>query len=95
MKNKEFVPSREMSFQTVMADRQRLLDYCATLKKSPMILNLSQVDQCDSAGLAFLIEARRLAQERQLICHIEGMTRAVHALAEFCGVDSILSAYDK
>lgn len=92
MNESSFLPSREMSFSTVMADRERLLAYCDALKTPLMVLDLSQVEQCDSAGLAFLIEAKRLARERNLACRIDGVTRAVHALAEFCDVDGLLEA---
>ena len=90
MSDTAFLPSKEMSFQTVMADRERLLGYSLNLKTPLMVLDLSQVEQCDSAGLAFLIEAKRLAHEHSLAFRIKGVTRAVHGLAEFCGVNGIL-----
>lgn len=92
MSSTSFLPSKDMSFQTVMSDRERLLAYSRGLKTPVMVLDLSQVEQCDSAGLAFLIEAKRLAREQNLVCRIEGLTRSVQALAEFCGVDGILES---
>ncbi|MGQ3891241.1 STAS domain-containing protein [Legionella sp. CNM-4043-24] len=90
MSSAVFIPSNEMSFETVMSDRERLLAYSLELKTPVMILDLSQVEQCDSAGLAFLIEAKRLARDHHLECRIEGVTRAVQSLAEFCGVNGTL-----
>ncbi|MDP1602427.1 MAG: STAS domain-containing protein [Legionella sp.] len=91
MSTKAFSPAKEMSFTTVENDRQRLLAYCQQLKEPVLILDLSAVTQCDSAGLAFLIEAKRLAREHKKICQINGMTKTIHALAEFCGVEGILA----
>lgn len=85
-----FIPSSEMIFTTVEKDRRRLLEYCRNLDKADLRLDLGNVSQCDSAGLAFLIEARRLARNYKKVCHFEGMTKAIHALAEFCGVDKML-----
>lgn len=90
MADSVFIPEKEMGFATVMRDRQRLQEYCKALKSPTMVLDLSQVTLCDSAGLAFLIEAKRLAKEYKKSCKIIGMTREVSALAEFCGVQTVL-----
>ena len=88
---KAFLPSNEMMFTTVEADRQRLLCHCRGLEGTVLTLNLGAVDHCDSAGLAFLIEAKRLAAQHGKTCRIEDMPKSVHALAEFCGVDKMLA----
>ena len=85
-----FIPSSEMIFTTVENDRRRFLEYCLSLKQSELRLDLGNVSHCDSAGLAFLIDAKRLARNHKKSCHIEGMTKAIQALAEFCGVDKML-----
>ena len=87
-----FIPSKEMIFTTVGEDRKRLLEYCRKLNESALALDLSAVEHCDSAGLAFLIEAKRLAREHKQTCQIVGMTKEIHALAEFCGVDKMLAS---
>ncbi len=79
-----------MIFSTVEADRQRLLSYCKQLKNKTLHLDLSEVEQCDSAGLAFLIEVMRIAKLNKLIYEIGGISQTVEALAEFCGVSKIL-----
>jgi phospholipid transport system transporter-binding protein len=92
MSTTAFKPTNEMSFITVENDRQRLLAYCQTLNEPTLTLDLSNVTHCDSAGLAFLIEAKRLAREYKKNCQINGMTKTIQALAEFCGVEGILAA---
>lgn len=91
MKMTAFIPEKEMTFDTVGADRQRLLHYCRYLQSPILTLDLSQVSHCDSAGLAFLIEAKRLARAHRKSCHVQGMSKTIHALAQFCGVEKILS----
>lgn len=90
MTTQAFIPSSYMIFTTVEKDRRCLLEYCRNLGKADLRIDLSNVSHCDSAGLAFLIEAKRLAREQKKSCQIEGMTKGIHALAEFCGVDKIL-----
>jgi len=90
MKDTTFQPSPEMTFLTVKADRKRLLEYCKSLKALTLTLRLDAVVHCDSAGLAFLIEAKRLARQHKKSCKIEGMPQSVEALAQFCGVEKIL-----
>nr|WP_238585892.1 STAS domain-containing protein [Legionella nautarum] len=59
-------------------------------KELVLHLDLSEVHHCDSAGLALLIEAKRLTAEQNKTCQIDGMPKAILALAEFCGVDAML-----
>ncbi len=79
-----------MTFTTVQSDCERLLNYFRRVKKSDIRLDLSEVTHCDSAGLALLIEARRLSAMKSKSCKITGVPKVVHALAEFCGVDAII-----
>jgi phospholipid transport system transporter-binding protein len=55
-------------------------------------LDLSNVVQCDSAGLALLIEAKRLCLKHHKILILEGMPKVISAWAKFCGVEAILMA---
>lgn len=85
-----FKPSSKMTFSTVQADCERLHNYCRESKAAFLSIDLSEVIYCDSAGLALLIEAKRLSKEKKKICKIESMPKTVQVLAEFCGVDQIL-----
>ncbi|CEK11121.1 STAS domain-containing protein [Legionella hackeliae] len=91
MKINAFKPSSEMTFSTVQVDRERLVKYVRETTGDVIKLDLSEVTHCDSAGLALLIEAKRLSTQRSKVCQVEDMPKAVHALAEFCGVDGILN----
>jgi phospholipid transport system transporter-binding protein len=85
-----FTPAKEMTFATADADHKRLVDLCRKSRKSVLLFNLSAVTLCDSAGLALLIEAKRLARKFKKNCAIESMSQEILALAQFCGVEKIL-----
>jgi phospholipid transport system transporter-binding protein len=85
-----FKPSRELTFDTVQLDSEHLLALFQDHKTTSVCLDLCDVVQCDSAGLALLIEAKRLGKKYDKILTIEGMPKAISALAEFCGVDVML-----
>ncbi|MBA2711336.1 MAG: STAS domain-containing protein [Tatlockia sp.] len=84
-----------MTFQTVQADCDRLHKFCHESKEPVLILDLSDLSHCDSAGLALLIEAKRICSLKNKICKITGMPKVILALAEFCGVDEILGVDEK
>jgi phospholipid transport system transporter-binding protein len=85
-----FKPSLKMTFATVQSDRECLLSYCRTNQDAIMRLDLSEVTHCDSAGLALLLEAKRLCCEQNKVLQMESIPRAIQALAEFYGVVAIL-----
>lgn len=85
-----FQPTVEMTFATADADHRRLLELCRSSSDKVLTIDLSAVTQCDSAGLAMMIEARRLARQFGKDCKIAGMTKDILALAEFCGLEKIL-----
>lgn len=95
MHNLSFKPSVELTFDTVQSDRKRLIDYLQDLNAVSLCLDLSDVGLCDSAGLALLIDAKRLCKKYNKILEIEGMPKSIYALAEFCGVEAILRANGK
>ncbi len=93
MSNKDFIPSKCMVFDTVVADHKRLLQYCNTISDA-IVVNMSDVQQCDSAGLAFLIEAKRLSVTKNKAFSVVGITPQIESLADFCGVTEILLSTD-
>lgn len=85
-----FRPSDELTFDTVQIDRKRLLKYVQSPDLSAVRLDLSHVTQCDSAGLALLIEAKRVSKKFNKLFKIMNMPETICALAEFCGVEAML-----
>lgn len=84
-----FIPSEEMTFNTVPNDRLRLKRYL-TQERQALCLDLNHVIKCDSAGLAFLIEAKRLSVNFNRSFKLLNIPRTVQNLAEFCGVNTLL-----
>lgn len=85
-----FEPSTHLTFDTVESDRKRLLKLVQKTAASGLRLDLSHVKFCDSAGLALLIEATRLCIHFNKPFEIKKMPQMIHALAEFCGVETML-----
>ena len=85
-----FLPSDVLTFDTVSSDLARFTLYVKQHPETTIVLNLEHVTHCDSAGLALLIQARRLCQEKRCSLRIEAMSQAILALATFCGVNEVL-----
>ncbi|MBA2649102.1 MAG: STAS domain-containing protein [Legionella sp.] len=85
-----FKPGIELTFKTVVAEHAKLLKALTEDDKPCFCLDLSEVIQCDSAGLALLIEAKKLCQQNDKAFTIKGISPEALSLAEFCGVKSIL-----
>ncbi|KTC67758.1 anti-anti-sigma factor [Legionella birminghamensis] len=86
-----FEPASRMTFATVDADIKRLAGFYRNTGQGSIIINLQAVQHCDSAGLALLIEAKRLAKRFNRPCRFTGMSRQLAALAEFCRVNNLLA----
>lgn len=90
MKEQLFKPSRELTFDTVQPDGKRLQKLLQDNKTTTIRMDLGEVVHCDSAGLALIIEAKRQCKQHNRALKIEGIPKAISALAEFCGVEMML-----
>ena len=84
-----------MTFETVQADCQRLHEFCQANEEDVLNFHLGEVHHCDSAGLALLIEAKRLCSLENKTYQLIGIPKIIHALAKFCGVDEMLGLVDE
>ncbi|STX51156.1 anti-anti-sigma factor [Legionella busanensis] len=91
MADSSFKASKCLTFSVIETERKRLLNYCRANKGLTLTINLEEVSLCDSAGLAFLIEFKRLARKYKKQSNLEGMRESILALAEFCGVADMLA----
>lgn len=87
-----FKLAAQLTFTTVAAEVNRLTDYCRTQSLTHLTLDASQVIDCDSAGLSLFIEATRVAHRYHKTCYIINLTPSVAALAQFCGLEKILTS---
>lgn len=92
-----FKPANSLTFATVEEERLRFVAYCQAQKKREpaadllaMGIELRQVQHCDSAGLAFLIEAKKIARQYGLNLMMHQMPKSACALAEFYGLRAFL-----
>lgn len=89
MKAVHFKPT-ELTFKSVVAVRHQLYQELMNHASNHLLLDLSDVVYCDSAGMALLIEARRLCKKNNKTFEIIGMPSETQSLADFCGVKDIL-----
>lgn len=84
-----FIPSTMMTYATVEIDRKLFLKHCHKIKHN-IVINLNDVIQFDSAGLALLIEVKRICKQNNIICAIKNHPQIVKDLAIFYSVNSII-----
>ncbi|MDR3501541.1 MAG: STAS domain-containing protein [Legionella sp.] len=80
----------ELSFKSVVEVRAQLYKTLMDDTSNHLVLDLSEVTHCDSAGMALLIEARKLCKKNNKTFEIIGMSAETESLADFCGVKDIL-----
>jgi len=77
-------------FDTVLANRKIIANALRKCSHSSLILDLKGVKQCDSAGLALMIDLKRLARRQNSQISFINLPKQMKALADFCSVSSIL-----
>lgn len=87
-----FKPGKELTFNSVISERATLYEALIAHKGDSFCLDLSEVGHCDSAGLALLIEARKLCVRANKRFEVKGLSTQMLSLAEFCGVTPILES---
>lgn len=94
MNDQCFALPQALTMETVQAEIERLMKWLREDSNGVTLrLDLSNVTQCDSAGLALLIEAKRLCHAKKKFLAIQGMPEAIQALATFCGVESLFTEH--
>jgi phospholipid transport system transporter-binding protein len=81
----------ELSFNTVQQNLKVFRTEFDKKETSDLVLDLKEVKQCDSAGLALLIEARRASKRLNKQLKITNASKELYALAEFCGVEDVIN----
>ena len=78
----------DLTFDSVKEQKESLLKNIQL--NGDVVINLKQVGQADSAGLAFLIELKRRAINEKSVLRFSDVPQQLTALAEFCGVTDVL-----
>lgn len=86
----QFTCGSELTFDNVNSERNRLLASLENSETKIFLVDLTHVVRCDSAGLALLIDAKRLCRAYKKTFKIVNMPSVVIALAEFCAVKLML-----
>lgn len=90
MNSAHFKPGTELTFHSVVTIREKLAKALKIENSQVFCLDLSDVTLCDSAGLALLIEAKKLCKQYNKIFKVVGVSSKTQSLAEFCGVNDVL-----
>ncbi len=85
-----FKPGIELTFKSVVDVREQLYKILMNSTSNHFTLDLGEVIHCDSAGMALLIEARRLCKKNNKAFEIVGLSTKTQSLADFCGLKDIL-----
>ena len=84
-----FKPSDTLTFDTVSLNIAHFMHAILGKSKTDVVFDVQDVMHCDSAGLALLIEARRLCEIQQCSLSIEGLSKNMLDLASFYHVDAL------
>lgn len=82
-----FKPGSQLTFETVMQEMQRFQCFLAQVSAQKISLELSDVTVCDSAGLAFLLEAKKHACQKNLGCDFQGLSEEMRSFVRFFGLE--------
>ncbi len=90
-----FKPATDLIFKSVVAIRAKIWKMAQDKCFDGLCIDLSDVQHCDSAGLALLLEAKKLCVHYGKSFLVKGSSVETQSLAEFCGVKSILSEHEQ
>tara|TARA_Y100000588_G_C13913519_1_gene778222 strand:+ start:480 stop:758 length:279 start_codon:yes stop_codon:yes gene_type:complete len=91
MDEKIFKMPESITFYTVKDVLVQLKQNLSRVDEEKWVIDLHGVVHFDSAGLALLIEAKRMASNDGVLFKVEGVPKKLEALAQFCGVDVVLN----
>lgn len=79
----------QLTFATVEAERKKAIQNFASINDK-VTVDLIDVETCDSAGLALLIELKRVFNpDREMA--FTNISPSILSLATFCGVEKLLN----
>ena len=89
-KQKKFKPAQSLTFATVSEQNAQFICLLQSSANHDIHCDLGDVAHFDSAGLAFLIGAKRLCSKTKGRFVIENASRDILALAKLYGIEKIL-----
>jgi phospholipid transport system transporter-binding protein len=85
-----FKAAEALTFATVTVQRSQFISVLTGSCLDDMHCDLMDVRLCDSAGLAFLLDAKRLCQKQNTKLLIKHASVDILALAKLYGIETIL-----
>lgn len=90
MNDTTFKPEGTLSFATVMPLHEKVKRQIKTIKSEMFTIDLSNVKQFDSSGLALLIDLISQLKKQSLKYQFVGLSPDLCSLAKFYEVESLL-----
>ncbi len=84
-----FMLPKTLTFDTVAANARRFMQMMHHQTQTDVVVDASDVTACDSAGLALLLEVRRVCKAQLCSLTIEGLRQNMLDLATFYHVDEL------
>ena len=85
-----FKPENALTFEFVADNKQKFMKVLQDSDLMSIHCDLSEVESCDSAGMALLIGMRRLCSQSDKELSIHPIPQPVRALAKLYGVEAIV-----
>lgn len=83
-----FKPEESLTFDWVM-HHWVLFSKSLVNAKTGMCIDLSNIESCDTAGLAWVIETKRACDRLMLAWRVVEIPQVVYDMAEFCQIRDI------
>lgn len=91
MYNPTFKCAMNLTYASIFSQMEAIRQFQMGCETSTFYIDMANVEHCDSAGLAWLIEIKRWGLQHNKTMKIMNMPNEVQALAEFCGVSTLLN----
>lgn len=90
MKTNIFLPEKTLVFAAAMLNWRRFEQFSQQCQERTVVIDLKHVEKCDSAGLAFLIEAKKCCYQQQKRCHVINIPSEMLSLVQFCHLEAVI-----
>lgn len=91
MNNKVVYLEGDLTIGNVVARKATLAQWLQTYQASEVVFDFSRVANCDSAGLALIIDLIRCAAKLGKSLRLTHLSQQMLDLVTFCGVDELIS----
>lgn len=93
MENTALCLEGNLTFETVKLQRKKIQQHLGRSQESKCVIDLGGIHVSDSAGVALMLEAIRLARKIQKKVYFQSIPKQMHTMLRFCNLLPILETY--